>query len=165
MGNTLTQDELRSVLDYAQDTGVFTWRVKRGVTNVGDVAGSFNNYGRRQIKISGRVYAAHRLAFLWMTGEWPKVHVDHKNRDPADNSWRNLREATISQNAMNRLQPRRKNLGLPTGVNPLPSGRYWARISTAGRTINIGVFDTPGEAHQAFLAMAKERDGAFIPPS
>src|SRR5215467_8628570 len=92
---------VREVLDYDFETGRFTWRVKRTRVTVGDLAGCLDA-GRYKIRISGRNYWAHRLAFLWMTGEWPQGEVDHKNGNPTDNRWSNLRDATRPQNQHNR---------------------------------------------------------------
>jgi hypothetical protein len=83
----LTAERLRELLNYDPDTGVFTWRVRPVHSHrVGDIAGSVRTTrGYRLIGVAGRVYKAHRLAWLYMMGEWPKDQIDHINRDPSDN--------------------------------------------------------------------------------
>ncbi len=99
----ITVRELREILDYSQETGVFTNKISRSsVAQRGTVAGSLNQEGYRQIGIGGRVYLGHRLAWLWMTGDWPKHGIDHANGLVDDNSWANLRDATHSENCANR---------------------------------------------------------------
>lgn len=160
----LAAERVRELLSYDPDTGVFTWLVslagRGGGVQIGKVAGSIDTKGRRQIKIDGHAYFAHRLAFLWMTGEWPADQVDHRDRDHSNNRWLNLREASPSQNAMNR-KPFRPKHDLPRGAHALPSGRYAACIQLDGRLRHIGVFDTAEAAHTAYETKAREVHGAF----
>ena len=98
----MNQESLKSVLSYDPETGEFTWRVSpsRNV-KAGMKAGSFNSQGYRQIQVMGRVYKAHRLAFLYMTGLFPEFTGSHKNGVPSDNRWDNLRDETIGDNIRN----------------------------------------------------------------
>ena len=79
----LTQDVLKELLDYDPETGEWTWRnpLPRSRMKPGDVAGRITQCGRRQIRIASGFYYASRLAWLYMTGEWPKDQIDHINRD------------------------------------------------------------------------------------
>ena len=83
--NDLTRDEVAALLTYDPETGVFRWKVDRGQrVKVGDIAGTeFNGY--RRIRIKGRAFKAHRLAFLLMTGAMPSDQVDHINGQKDDN--------------------------------------------------------------------------------
>lgn len=165
MHKALTQARLRELLDYDPFTGIFTWRVnlrgRGGAVKVGKVAGSYDTKGKLQIKVDGTLYFAHRLAFLWVTGEWPMDQVDHINRDCKDNRWWNLREASNVENCRNRSAPRGKHFDLPRGVHLLPSGRYAATIFEDGRQRHLGVFDTPHEAHAVYDQRAQFLHAAF----
>lgn len=109
MKSTLTYERLRELLHYDPVEGVFTWIVDRmsGAGKVkfsaraGDRAGFIDPKGYIKICVDTSDYFAHRLAFLYMTGEWPAEQIDHKNRVKDDCRWVNLREATHSQNKEN----------------------------------------------------------------
>ena len=84
--SALTTDRLKELLHYDQDTGVFTWNVRRsGKTPAGSVAGSYDAYGYIQIRISPFRYKAHRLAWFYVNSEWPKFCIDHINGVRDDN--------------------------------------------------------------------------------
>ena len=117
----------------------------------GKVAGSPRGTGGwvyTVIKINRQGYLAHILAWLLMTGVWPKLSIDHINRNGLDNRWANLREATVAQQAQNR----RRNSKLPKGVRRLRN-RYIAVL---------GSFETPEEAHAIWLRLAPEVYGEFF---
>src|ERR1700719_1662744 len=98
----IDDDRLRELLSYDPETGVFRWLVrKRQNVKAGDVAGSFDGCGYCKISIDRRAYKAHRLAWLYMTGEWPPAEIDHINMNRADNRFANLRLATRHQNMAN----------------------------------------------------------------
>ncbi len=101
--NNLTQDFLRHVLHYDPLTGNWVWinPTTRSI-RCGDTAGTVRSDGRRQIRVMGKIYLATRLAWLYMTGEWPEFEVDHENRIKGDDRWSNLRDATHSENMYNR---------------------------------------------------------------
>ncbi|MCK5748342.1 MAG: HNH endonuclease, partial [Oricola sp.] len=101
-------------------------------------------------------------AFLYMTGAWPAQQVDHKDMDHTNNAWRNLRDASASENAINKNIRRRKSR-LPRGVHRLPSGRFQACLSVNSRLQYLGAFDTIKEASDAYLAAAKKRSEEFLP--
>jgi hypothetical protein len=94
---SLTASRLRELLSYDPATGVFTRLVRAGHSNAGDVAGSVDSDGYRQIGIDGKSYKVARLAFLYMTGALPSKRVYYKNGNPLDNRWVNLREAATRQ--------------------------------------------------------------------
>lgn len=104
MNRELSADYVRHLLHYDPLTGVWTWvnPVLRSKMRRGDVAGSIDSNGRRKIRIESGYYYSARLAYLYITGEWPKEQMDHKNRIKDDDRWENLREATQSQNSYNR---------------------------------------------------------------
>jgi citrate synthase len=110
--STLTQEYLKSILDYDLDTGIFTWKVsKANRTKVGDVAGwSYNGY--REIEINNKAYKAHRLAWLYVYGEMPKNLVDHVDGNRSNNKISNLREATYQENSENYKTPKTNKSGV-----------------------------------------------------
>lgn len=96
-----TAEEAREFLSYDPETGILRQKKRRSWRHrVGDIAGMIENDGYRRIGFFGRKYSAHRLAFLIMTGRWPTLFIDHKNRDRSDNRWANLIEVTQSQNIL-----------------------------------------------------------------
>lgn len=86
-------EKLRSLLSYDEHTGLFT--------RDGNVTGTLNSWGYVQVRVNGKVYMAHRLAWLYVYGQWPQNQIDHINRRKTDNRIINLREATASENAQN----------------------------------------------------------------
>lgn len=129
-------DLLHSILSYDMETGVFVWKVNHAPrAKIGNIAGYDNGAGYKKISWGGKKYFAHRLAFLYVTGAIPKV-VDHINRNPSDNSWKNLRACRGQvQNGAN------KDDGPKGGVR-LRYGNWYARY---GHT-HLGVFTTKEEA-------------------
>jgi len=100
----ITQERLKEILHYDPETGVFTWLEQISKkSKPGTVAGYYSSYGYRGITILNQQHRAHRLAFLYMEGDLPPSHVDHINRVRDDNRWCNLRHATPSINASNRV--------------------------------------------------------------
>lgn len=148
----LTQKHLQTILRYEPDTGIFTWLVNPTKRfKAGLVAGYLKNDGYRWIKVDGRKYAAHRLAFLSMMGRWPSQEIDHRNGVRADNRWENLREATRAENRQNRAARSNNRAGL-LGVFWDAQNRKWqAQISSAGKRIFLGRFKDKQAAHAAYL--------------
>lgn len=160
-----THTELLAHLHYNQDTGEFTRLVKTAIRHeVGDRADYPNKLGYRLVGFnrSGPILA-HRLAVFYMTGEWPVSKVDHKDGNPGNNAWANLRPATHKQNMRNCKKHR--------GGNPLKGAFYdkrrkinpWrAQIRVDGRTYYLGCFATAEDAHAAYCATAKKIHGEFF---
>ena len=151
MSDVLTQERLKERLHYNPETGVFT-RVKtvRNAVKVGDVAGTIDHYGYRKIQIGGKIYSAHRLAWLYVHGVWPANQIDHINGTRDDNCFANLREATIGENQHNRRNARSDNKSGFLGVSP-DYGKYRAQIGHHGKKIYLGAFLTPELAHSAYV--------------
>jgi len=161
----LTQERLRSLLHYEQETGVFTWKVLRPHAKIGAEAGAIHkDSGYRRIKIDGRPYTASRLAWLYMTGEWPDHFIDHIDLSRTNNAWRNLRAATRAQNARNRPVQKNTRSGLK-GVHFAPtrtSFKKWAaHIRIGGVLKTLGYFEHPEEAHAAYAAASVAAFGQF----
>jgi hypothetical protein len=112
------------------------------------------------IKIFGRLYKAHRLAWLYIKGEWPTLDVEHKNLKKSDNRWKNLRESDDSGNQANTGRRRDNNSGFKS-VHRRSDGKYRARVQRNGKRISLGSFATPEAAHAAYVKAAKKHFGKF----
>jgi hypothetical protein len=151
---------LKSLLRYDRHTGAFFWRPpgdRNHPTNKPAGHDSGNGYWR--IGLDKRQYSAHRLAWLYVYGRFPKRQLDHKNRDPLDNRIINLREATNSQNQVN---SKRNNKNM-RGVEPYYN-RFRARIRDGKKLIHIGMFPTAQAAHAAYCKAARKLHGNFFQP-
>lgn len=158
----LTHDLLRQLLHYDEATGAFTWLVSRQRVKAGDAARpKCNAQGYKDIKIGGKLYAAHRLAWLYTRGCWPDGQVDHINGDRGDNRACNLRLATNRQNQQNQKKRSDNSSGLK-GVSWNSARRKWiAQIKVAGEKKYLGGFDTAAEAHSAYVSAANAAFGEF----
>jgi hypothetical protein len=159
----ITQSELKEVLDYNPDTGVFTWKKNLSRTaKVGTSAG-WKEEGYICIQVKGRAYRANRLAYLYMKGIWPKHIVDHINRVKDDNRWSNLRHATNSQNNINSKKQKNNTSGY-VGVSWHNATRKWsARIGYKGKKLHLGVYETIEEAVDVYNKKAIKLYGEFVP--
>jgi len=156
----ITPEELRSRFDYNPETGIFTSKIKRGVLRIGATVGcTYNGYIR--IGIDYRYYLGHRLAWLYMTGEWPS-QVDHRNGVRNDNRWQNLRIATHTQNHQNKSILCTNKSGYK-GVQPSSKtkNRWIATIKVGLKIKYLGTFDCPKKAHLAYIHAANEHFGEF----
>lgn len=158
----LSAEELRATLRYEPDTGLFYWlRGGRWNRLAGKIAGTIRVDGYVRINIGGQGYWAHRLAWLYMTGEWPKDQIDHKNCNPNDNRWSNLRAATGRQNRGNKGVQSNSLTGVK-GVHYYKSRDQWvAYVGTRGALKRLGYFNTLEEAKAARSKAAKQYFGDF----
>ena len=158
----MTFDEVRALIDYDSETGVVTWRVARGNKyKAGGVVGSKTPKGYMQVNLGGKNYLLHRVIWLWMTGEWPKVLVDHENGIRDDNRWRNLRAATSQQNQSNSKR-RSDNASGEKGVRFHKQRKKWtAQVSIDGKNKHLGVFSNKEEAMEAVRVKRQELHGEF----
>lgn len=161
MGNThsfrrqqITHSRLLELLHYDPLTGVFTNRITRARALAGAAAGSLNGDGYLKITLDQQKYYAHRLAWFYMTGEWPNPECDHKNRVRSDNRFENLFAVSHGQNKQNRDGVARCKAGV-RGVRLSEAGRWEARIAASGRRVHLGTFDTI-EAASAAYSRARE---------
>lgn len=153
--SSLSVERLKEVLDYDSISGTFTWKVDKGRNKCkGKKAGRKTNVGYITIKIDYIEYTAHRLAWLYTYGKWPKYILDHINRNPLDNSISNLREATISQNGANSKLPINNTSGY-RGITKV--GKSWqAQISYNSKTIYLGRYRSKEEAYAAYSKKRQE---------
>ena len=138
-----TREQILEVLDYDRQTGILTWKVKRGSTvKPGDVAGTETSYGSLQMSLLGqRVQVSHVVWFL-ETGEWPTRTVDHKDRNPKNNRFRNLRHVTQEINTLHEIHK-----DSPEGVYETSAKKFAVVVKKDGLSMCVGSYRT---ARQAF---------------
>lgn len=159
----LTAEVLKNVLHYSPETGLFTWIKRMGKRGMpGRVAGTVDFSGYVVVTINKKRHKAHRLAWLYTTGHWPVVAMDHINGDRADNRLCNLRPADWAENQQNRGRQRNNRSGF-TGVSwDRRAGNWRAGIRKGGQSFNLGGHGTPEAASLAYRA-AKAAMHTFQP--
>ena len=128
----LTAKRLRAVLHYDPATGVFICRVARGGRRIGERVGTFMPDGP-VIVVDGRQYRAARLAYLYMTGRWPRDRIDIANRNNRDLRWENLRPATAMQDHVNQAIPRNSQTGVKGVWRDATRRSFAAQVIAKGR--------------------------------
>ena len=151
-----TSDKIRSMLFYAEDTGVFTWRVDRqGGTKAGDIAGQLNPNGRVYIGAIGRRFLRSHLAWCYVHGRIPTHEIDHIDGNPANDAIANLRHVSHKTNAQNRVRANRRVSGRSStylGVSWKTDRQKWvANISSDSHTKHLGYFESEQDAHAAYV--------------
>jgi hypothetical protein len=148
---------------YDPATGEFRWVSDCNYKKyfAGDSAGWVDDCGYLKLKIEGLDYFAHVIAFCMMTGEWPKDQVDHRDGEPGNLIWKNIRPATIAQNAKNKGLAKSNTSGT-TGVNySVRQGKWVVRIGVDGNRLSLGCFDNYDEARSVRLSAQKKFYGDF----
>ncbi len=169
----LDQAVLKRLLRYSKKTGEWTWRYRPDGLACWNTryAGKKAGYAWTDPKGTGTVYwvirimdypfLAHRLAVLYVTGDWPRDGVDHRDLDGINNRWSNLRNADKSQNGANRRRTRINKTGFKGVSICSKTGRYRATTGIGGKWTSLGTFDTAEEAGAAYEAEALRRAGEF----
>jgi len=156
---------LKEYLDYDGETGIFRWKKSTAFhISEGKIAGCWSKYKtgevRLKIKVLGKMYNANRIAYAFTHGPIPPgMVVDHADRDTMNNKISNLRLATKSENAFNRVKQKNNTSGFK-GVSR-NRDRWRAIISENGNFHHIGTFDTPELAHQAYAKAQVKYHGSF----
>lgn len=155
-----SREELLATFDYDPETGVLRWKAPRRKIRVGDVAGSLQKSGRIAVGSREKKIYAHRIIWKMMTGEEPP-EIDHKDTDPANNRWANLRTADRFTNNQNR----RKSAGTSSrfkGVRWHTQRKCWeARITAYRKERHLGTFDSEEDAGEAYRVASQLYHGAF----
>jgi hypothetical protein len=156
----ITAEFLRSILTYDPETGEWHWidtKFKKHVDK--PVCGGAKK--QPQIRINGRNYLASRLAFLYMTGNWPAELIDHIDLNPTNNRWSNLREATKAKNAYNTRLPAHNTSG-HKGVSWIPAKKLWcAYIKVNNKRKYLGKYKVKEDAVRAYRDAALTYHGEF----
>ena len=146
---------VREYLDYDPNTGIWRWKKAAYKTvKIGTITGASGVIGFR-----GKNYRTSRLAWLYMKGRWPRSLIDHKDTNPKNCRWENLRPATYSQNRANspiKYGSKTKFKGVTRVDN-----KFTAKIGCRGVYYNLGVFNTAEAAHVAYCEAAKKHFGEF----
>ena len=157
----ISAKELQESLHYNSGTGEFVWKTRPSTrVKIGDIAGTKTVYGYTQIRFKNRFYKAHRLAWLYVTGNWPDNEIDHINGVRDDNKWKNLRDVTAAMNRQNQRVSRSTSgfFGVTKYYN-----KYTAKIGHQNKTIYIGTYDTAESAYRAYLEVKRRiHDGCTI---
>ena len=157
----ITHDQLRGIISYDPDTGIFLWIKARGGKRAGSIAGHVNNCGYLIIRINGIGYMAHRLAYLYMTGSFPIERTDHKDLDKTNNRWNNIREATSSENVFNISTPCNNTSGYKGVYYDKNHSRWVAQGAINNKQIYIGSSKDIEVAKEIRRTWAKEHHGEF----
>lgn len=158
----VTQDVLKSLLNYSSDTGVFTWAKKRSPNALqGSVAGAKSRGGYIRIAIGKKLYLAHRLAWLYCYGVWPNLFIDHIDGDGLNNAISNLRECSLAENNQNQRKAKTNSASGLLGVRYRTDTEKWsASLKIDGKYFHLGCFISSDAAYSAYLD-AKRKHHAF----
>ena len=153
--NDLTQEYLKSILHYNPETGIWTWISARPKIRIGDIAGGIV-HGYLSIKINGKKYFAHRLAWLYMTGEWPTEEIDHMDLNRKNCKWNNLREASRTQNFANQRKYSNNKSGIKGVCWDKSANKWLAQIQINKQKIMLGFYENVKDAAEVYAKAAKE---------
>lgn len=162
----ITHKYLKSLMNYDSVTGIFTWKHRSDVNKTWNSkyaarrAGRLRADGYWELIINKRYYKASRVAWFYITGNWPIYEIDHKDLNKSNNSFDNLREATPHQNQCNHAKTRINTSGYK-GVTKTGLSRWTARIKINKYHKHLGCFDSPEKAHMAYCNAAKKYHGEF----
>lgn len=157
----LTIEQLREALRYEPESGFFYWASPRKKVVVGRLAGNLDRHGHRLICLNLERFFAHRLAWFYVYGEWPKGQIDHINGIKDDNRIGNLRISTQAQNTKNSRRRVTNTSGFKGIYFDKRNGKWGAQIQSDGVRYFLGLFDTPEEAHAAYCEAAARLHGEF----
>ena len=156
----VTQERLNQVFSYDKNTGVFIriLTIGSGRFKLGQIAGyTCKKTGYRHVGIDYRQYLEHRLAWLYVYGNWPINDIDHIDGDKLNNRLSNLRDVSVSVNIQNQRRPQSGNKSGYLGVHWDSRDKTWlSTIGLRGKKIRIGSFKTAEEASAAYITKKRE---------
>jgi hypothetical protein len=155
----MNRARISELLTFDPLSGALTWRVTRTNVKAGTVARNVSTHGYLTVRIDGRRYPVHRVAWLLFYGTAPVGQIDHINGNRRDNRIANLRLAGPRDNAANSRIRRDNSTGFK-GVSRRGC-RFIASIQSNGIQHHLGTFDTAMEASAAYLHKAAALFGEF----
>jgi HNH endonuclease len=158
----LTLERARELLAYDSETGILTWRMRRGSAGAGSPAGTLHSKGYLLVRVDGVRFLAHRLAWLLAHGEWPRGEIDHTDGEPSNNRITNLRVVTRTQNNINTKLSRNNTSGITGVIWDRRKRKWWAQLKLYGRLKHLGYFTSKEEAETARLQAAVAHVGGPI---
>jgi hypothetical protein len=159
---------LRALIGYDSEAGRLYWAAKpnRNIL-VGQQIGRPNSWGHWAFRFMGKTLMVHRVAWFISHGEWPRHQIDHIDGDKGNNRIGNLRDVPQTLNMQNLTKAHRSNKSGFIGVHRVKNQRLtkpWkASIKANGRNISIGHFDSPEEAHAAYLQVKMKLHPGYVP--
>lgn len=142
----LTEKALKKWLSYNEETGIFTWlHSPSSQVPAGSIAGYKTKRGYIQLGLGGKLYYAHQLVWLYMTGKWPTKTIDHIDQDKTNNKFANLRHVSRSINYRNSAASKKESHGV---FYMRDRNKYKVQFTINGKTKYCGIFPTYEEACQ-----------------
>jgi hypothetical protein len=154
----LNQSELVQRFLYSPESGLFLRRTKAGKLVS---AGTINSCGYVRIFIARKAYLAHRLAWLYIHGNFPTHDLDHINCVRHDNRIDNLRDVPRAVNANNRKAANRNSRSGYIGVSAYRN-KWIAQFRGGTQRGYLGVFDTAEEAAAAYATAKYQHEGELL---
>lgn len=152
----ITQQDVRNTFSYDKRVGLLIRRFSAGRAPAGKASTYKDRDGYLCVGFMGHVHRAHRLIWLYVTGEWPKGDIDHINRIKDDNRWKNLRDVTRAENKQNQLVLKRNKCGVKGVHWDKNTSKYAAGICHNGKTYYLGQFESIHDAADAYARKAAE---------
>ena len=158
----MTQEELKKYLYYDMQSGNFYWLLSNGNRGkVGDIAGSKTIHGYITIRVNGERHYAHRLVWMYLYGEFPKM-IDHINGNGLDNRISNLRACTQVYNMKN-VSKLASNKSGYKGVSWAKNNKKWVVYARHdSKHYNLGYYDDIELAAEVYKQFALKHHKEFI---
>jgi hypothetical protein len=159
-----TIDRLREVFSYDPEAGILRWRKAVKGARAGAIAGNAAAINNRhlRVKLDRKRIFVHRVIWAMQTGAWPTMDIDHKNGNPEDNRWVNLRLCTPAQNIQNAKFRSNNTTGFKGIFWDKDKQVFVSKIMYERKSVYLGRFKTAQEAHAAYAEAAKKYHGDFV---
>lgn len=155
--------EARRIYKYDEENGGLIWiartnQKRNNGPKLGKPVGGDDGSGYLMCLLLGHKFKVHQIVWLMCKGEYPRLMIDHANRNKRDNRIENLRLATTMQNGFNRSTI----VANKTGVYPSRKG-YCAHIGYKAKKLHLGYFKTFEAAAAAYHEASEALRGEFSP--